>query len=124
MARKTTEESGGTRDAEEIEQEIEQTRKELGDTVAAVSEKADVKKQAKAKVSAAKEKATDKKAAAKKKAAEATQQARTKAKEVTPESAGAGMQQAQQLARENSVPVMVGLAAFGGFILGWVTGRR
>ena len=51
MAEKTTEESGGTRDPEEIEQEIEQTREELGDTVAAVTDKADVKKQAKAKVS-------------------------------------------------------------------------
>jgi hypothetical protein len=34
------------------------------------------------------------------------------------------MQQAQQIARENPVPVTVGLAAFGGFLVGWVAGRR
>jgi hypothetical protein len=124
MADKTTEESGGTRDPEEIEQEIEQTREELGDTVAAVTDKADVKKQAKAKVSGAKKKAAEKKDAAKQKAADTTQQAKTKATEATPESAGAGMQQAQQIARDNPVPVMVGLAAFGGFLVGWVAGRR
>jgi Protein of unknown function (DUF3618) len=35
---------------EEIREEIEETREELGDTVAAGAEKTDVKKQAKAKV--------------------------------------------------------------------------
>jgi Protein of unknown function (DUF3618) len=124
MADKTTEESGGTRGPEEIKEDIEQTREELGDTVAAVSEKADVKKQAKRKASGAKKKVTETKDAAKQKAANTTQQARTKAKEATPDSAGAGMQQAQQIAREKPVPVIVGLAAFGGFILGWVAGRR
>ena len=113
MAEKATEESGGTREPEEIEQEIGQTREELGETVAALTEKADVKKQAKAKASAAKKKATATK-----------EQIASKAKEVTPESAASGMQQAQQVARENRVPVIVGLAAFGGFVLGWAIGRR
>jgi hypothetical protein len=36
------------RSPEEIRDDIEQTREELGDTAAAVAEKADVKKQAKA----------------------------------------------------------------------------
>jgi hypothetical protein len=124
MADKTTEESGGTRDPEELKEEIEQTREELGDTVAAVTEKADVKKQAKRKAAGAKRKATETKDAAKQKASDTTQQARTRAKEATPDSAGAGIQQAQQIARENPVPVIVGMAAFGSFILGWVTGRR
>jgi hypothetical protein len=124
MAEKATEESGGTREPEEIEQEIEQTREELGDTVAALTEKADVKKQAKAKASAAKKKATAKTDAAKEKATATKEQIASKAKEVTPESAGSGMQQAQQVARENRVPVIVGVAAFGGFVLGWAIGRR
>lgn len=119
-----TKESGGTREPEEIEQEIEQTREELGDTVAAVTEKADVKKQAKAKASGAKSKATAKKDAAKQRAAAAKEQATAKVNEVAPESGGAGIQQAQQLARENRVPVIVGIGVLGGFILGWVTGRR
>jgi ElaB/YqjD/DUF883 family membrane-anchored ribosome-binding protein len=117
-------ESGSTRDPEEIEQEIDQTREELGDTVAAVTEKADVKKQAKAKASGAKETATAKKDAAKQKAAATKEQITSKAKEVTPDSADAGMQRAQHLARENPVPVMVGIAAFGGFVLGWALGKR
>jgi ElaB/YqjD/DUF883 family membrane-anchored ribosome-binding protein len=112
------------RDPEQIKEEIADTREELGDTVAAVTDKADVKKQTKAKVSGAKQKATTKKDAAKRKATETKQQAAVKAKEVTPESAGAGIEQAQQLARENPVPVMVGVAAAGGFVLGWLMGRR
>ncbi len=39
-----------SRDAEEIREDIEQTREELGDTVAAVAEKTDVKQQAQVKV--------------------------------------------------------------------------
>jgi ElaB/YqjD/DUF883 family membrane-anchored ribosome-binding protein len=89
-----------------------------------VTEKADVKKQVKGKVSGAKKKAAEKKDAATQKATATKGQATAKAEEVTPESARAGMQQAQQLARENPVPVIVGIAAFGGFILGWVMGRR
>jgi hypothetical protein len=34
------------------------------------------------------------------------------------------VQQAQQLARRNPTPVIVGVAAFGAFILGWAMGRR
>jgi hypothetical protein len=124
MAEKAAKESGGTREPEEIEQEIEQTREELGETVAAMTEKADVKKQAKAKVSGAKKKASEKKDAATQKAAATKEQIASKAKEVTPESAGTGMHQAQQVARENPVPVIAGLAAFGAFILGWAMGRR
>jgi ElaB/YqjD/DUF883 family membrane-anchored ribosome-binding protein len=119
--------SGDTREArepEEIEEEIEQTREELGDTVAAVTGKADVKKQAKRKASGAKKKATETKDAATQKASDTRHEAAAKLKEMTPESTDAGMQQARQLARENPVPVIVGMAAFGSFILGWVMGRR
>lgn len=45
---------------EEIEAEIEETRDELGDTVAELADKADVKKQAGKKVSQAKDKAAEK----------------------------------------------------------------
>jgi ElaB/YqjD/DUF883 family membrane-anchored ribosome-binding protein len=124
MADKTTQESGGTRDPDEIEAEIDQTREELGDTVAAVTEKADVKKQAKAKAADAKKKATAKKDAAKQKATATKEQVTDKVKEVAPESTAAGVQQAQQLARRNPTPVIVGVAAFGAFILGWAMGRR
>jgi hypothetical protein len=49
-----------TRTPEEIRTDIEQTREELGETVASVADKADVKKQAKAKADELKAKAGDK----------------------------------------------------------------
>jgi hypothetical protein len=104
---------------EEIQAEIDATREELGDTVAAVAEKTDVKKQAKAKVSGVKESAAAKAGAAKEKVAEKREQLGTKAGEATPESASAGMQQAQQLARENPVP----LAIAGAFIAGFAVAK-
>ena len=52
--------NGGTRSPEEIQREIEQTRGELAETVAAVAEKADVKAQAKKKVDETKTRAQEK----------------------------------------------------------------
>jgi ElaB/YqjD/DUF883 family membrane-anchored ribosome-binding protein len=113
-----------SRDPEQIKQDIEQTREELGDTVAAVAEKADVKKQARSKVAGMKEKVTAGTGAAKQKATATKEQAAAKANQATPESAGAGLEQAQKLARENPVPVAIGCAAAAGFVLGWLMGRR
>jgi ElaB/YqjD/DUF883 family membrane-anchored ribosome-binding protein len=124
-----------SRDPEEIKEEIEQSREELGDTVAAVTEKADVKQQAKNKVSKAKQGAGAKKDAAKQKASAAKnaaaqkasatkRQATAKVSDATPESAGAGIEQAQQVARENPAAMAVAIAVAGGFILGWLFGRR
>jgi uncharacterized protein DUF3618 len=45
----TATDAGKPRDPEEIRDDIEQTREELGDTVAAVAERTDVKRQARAK---------------------------------------------------------------------------
>ena len=83
-----------------------------------------MKKQAKRKASGAKKKATETKDAATQKASDTRHEAAAKLKEMTPESTDAGMQQARQLARDNPVPVIVGMAAFGSFILGWAMGRR
>ena len=52
------------RSPEEIEAEIAETREELGDTVGALADKADVKKQAKRKVEETKERAQEKVSAA------------------------------------------------------------
>jgi ElaB/YqjD/DUF883 family membrane-anchored ribosome-binding protein len=49
----------GTRDPEQIQRDIERTREELAATVAAVSEKADVKSQAKRRVDETKSRARD-----------------------------------------------------------------
>jgi ElaB/YqjD/DUF883 family membrane-anchored ribosome-binding protein len=60
----------GTRDPAEIREEIEDTREELGETVAAVAERTDVKKQAQAKKDEVKERAAEKAGEAKAKAQE------------------------------------------------------
>jgi ElaB/YqjD/DUF883 family membrane-anchored ribosome-binding protein len=104
-----------TRDPAEIREEIEETRGELGETVAAVAEKTDVKQQAQAKADELKGQAADKAEEAKAKA----RQIGEKAKEAAPESAGEGVQQAQQLAQENPVPLAIGAA----FLVGVVVGR-
>jgi F0F1-type ATP synthase assembly protein I len=96
------------RDPEQIREDIEQTREELGETVAAVAGKTDVKGQAKAK-------AEELKGQAGAKAKELSE----KAKEVAPDSAAEGAQQAQQLAKENPMP----LAFVGVFLAGVVFGR-
>jgi ElaB/YqjD/DUF883 family membrane-anchored ribosome-binding protein len=111
----TSTEEKGSRDPAEIRGEIEETREELGETVAAVAEKTDVKKQAQAKKDELKGQAADKANEAKAKVREATE----KAKEAAPESATQGIQQAQSLAQENPVP----LAIAGAFVAGMVLGR-
>ena len=114
----------GNRDPERIKEEIEQTRQELGDTVAALSEKTDVRKQAKRKVADTKAKATAKKdelagkvkQAAPASAQEGAQQASQTAQETA--------QQVTQAARENPVPTAAVGAFVGGLMIGWMLGRR
>jgi ElaB/YqjD/DUF883 family membrane-anchored ribosome-binding protein len=97
----------------EIERDIEATREEMGETVAAVADKADVKKQASEKVAGAKEKVGSK-----------VEELAGKAKDATPASAGAGMQQAQSAARENPMPVVAAAAFVAGVVAGRVLSRR
>ena len=101
------------RTPEEIEAEIERTRRELGDTVAAVAEKADVKAQARAKVE-------ETKAQAKAKVEET--KARLKAK--APSSAGDGASQVGRVASENRRPLVIGGAVLVAFLLGRAAGGR
>jgi Protein of unknown function (DUF3618) len=86
------------RSPEEIRADIERTRRELGDTAAAVAAKADVKAQAKAKADEAKQRATEKK-----------------------EELLAG--QAATTAKDNPLPLATGAAFVVGFLLGRLTRR-
>jgi ElaB/YqjD/DUF883 family membrane-anchored ribosome-binding protein len=104
---------------EEIREEIEGTREELGDTVAAVTEKTDVKKQAQAKVEDVKAQASEKADEAKQKAKELGD----KAKAAAPESPSEGVQQAQTLAKQNPKPVAIAGAVVGLLVL-WRLLRR
>ena len=90
------------RTPEQIEADIERTRRELGDTVAAVAEKADVKAQAKAKVEDTK--------------------ARLRAK--APSSAGEGAGTVGRVASENRRPLVIGGAVLVAFLLGRAAAGR
>jgi hypothetical protein len=102
------------RGPEEIREEIEETRAEMGDTVEALASKADVKGQAQQKIDEVKQTALAKKEAL-----------LAKAKQASPDSASGGgaQERAQQLkatAQENPMPLAVG----GALVLGFLLGRR
>jgi hypothetical protein len=99
-------------DPEQIRQEIEATREELGDTVAALAAKADVKTQAKQKIEDTKATIGGKK-----------DQLLGRAKEASPESASTAAGQVSVKARENPVPVAAAGAFAFGFLAGWVMRR-
>ena len=130
-----TQSAAGQRSPEEIQAEIEQTREELGETVAEIADKADVKKQAKRKVNETKAKVAAKKDEVKQRAAAQKEAAGVKLKKVAPEPAQEGAQQAaqtphqvtgraSQAARENPVPTAALGAFVAGLAIGLMLGRR
>jgi ElaB/YqjD/DUF883 family membrane-anchored ribosome-binding protein len=127
MARtKATPEESARRDPEQIEAEIAETREELADTVGAVADKADVKKQAKRKAGEAKVKAKAKVDQAKEAVQEKTDELAAKAASATPESRTAAAERTQDIAgraREYARANPVRAAAVGAFVAGIVIGR-
>ena len=98
---------------EELRDEIERTRQDLGDTVEALAEKTDVKAQAKDRVTAVKDGALHKK-----------DEFVSRAKEATPDSASSGAQQVVSTIKRDPVP-FTGIAVFAaGLLVGWLIGRR
>jgi uncharacterized protein DUF3618 len=108
-------ESGETepRTPEQIEADIERTRRDLGDTVAAVAEKADVKSQAKQKVDDVKARITGKK-----------DDVLNRTREAAPASAGDGAGKVVRVANENRRPLIIGGAVLVAFLLGRAAGRE
>jgi ElaB/YqjD/DUF883 family membrane-anchored ribosome-binding protein len=96
------------RSPQEIQAEIEASRVELGDTVAELAEKADVKKQAKRKIDETKANVATKRDEIAQKAGQTAQQVAS---------------QATQAARENPVRAAAG-AFVGGLVIGWMLWRR
>jgi ElaB/YqjD/DUF883 family membrane-anchored ribosome-binding protein len=92
------------KDPEQIREEIEATRRELGDTVEALAYKADVKARVREKVESTKEAAAEKLG---------------RAREASPDSVASGATQATEVARKN--PLLV--AAVGAFAAGFLFGR-
>jgi Protein of unknown function (DUF3618) len=89
-------------DPEQLRREIEEIRRELGETVAQLAHKADVKAQVR-------EKADEMKAVAQRR---------------TPETARDGAQQVATGARQHPLPLVAGGALFFGFLVGRRVGRR
>ena len=97
-------------DPQQLQRDIERTRKELGDTVEALAEKTDVKAQAKQKIDQTKATVTEKK-----------EQLLGKAREASPETASSAATQASIKARENPLPVAAAAAFAFGFLAGRIT---
>ncbi len=100
-------------DPDQIRAEIEQTREELGETVAALSAKTDVKAQAKARIEETKASLQDKR-----------EQITGKAREISPDSAVAAASSATETARRNPLPFAVAGAFVAGLMLGRLLARR
>jgi ElaB/YqjD/DUF883 family membrane-anchored ribosome-binding protein len=107
-------------DPEELRREIEQTRAELGDTVEALSHKADVKARVGEKVDERKQAASQKADELKQKAQELKQ----KAGQATPEDVKSAASGAATTARERPEIPAVAAALLFGLLLGWLFGRR
>ena len=101
-----------SKDPEQIREEIEATRRELGDTVEALAAKADVKARMREKIETTKESAAHKK-----------DDLMGKAREVSPDTVTSGATQASQKAKQNPLPVAAAGAFVGGFLLGRITKR-
>ena len=98
---------------EEIREEIETTRADLGDTVEALAAKADVKAQAKDRITSIKDAVQHKKDVV-----------FSRAREGTPDSAGAGAEQVVSTVKRRPTP-FIALGAFvGGVLVGRMLARR
>lgn len=105
---KTEQPGAQDKSPEELRQDIEATRQELGETVEALAEKTDVKAQTKRRIDSVKGTARQKQ-----------EQAKARAKAAAPESASAGAQQAVDVAKQNPLAV----ATCGAFAAGFLIGR-
>jgi ElaB/YqjD/DUF883 family membrane-anchored ribosome-binding protein len=99
-----------TQDPEQVREQIEATREELGDTVEALAQKTDVKAQAQQRLQETKASVSEKR-----------EQLLGKAKEASPDAAVSAATGAGQKARENPLPVTVAGAFALGFLAGWLT---
>jgi transposase-like protein len=108
------------RTPEQVQAEIVQTRAELGDTVAALAEKTDVKGQAKQAVDEAKATVSGKVTEIRDTATEKKDAFVSSAQQAAPDSAAQAGSQAQAFAKDNREALIAG----GLFVLGVLIGRR
>jgi ElaB/YqjD/DUF883 family membrane-anchored ribosome-binding protein len=96
-----------------LRDDIERTRQDLGDTVAALSEKTDVKTRAKEKVAEVRTNVTEKRT-----------ELMGRARESSPDGASSAAVQVRTKAQDNPVPTAALAAFVGGFLFGRITKRR
>jgi Protein of unknown function (DUF3618) len=99
-------------DPAEIREQIDATREELGETVAALAAKADVKSQAKQRIEGIRATVGSKK-----------DDLVGKARPASPDEALTATSRASEKARQNPVPVAVAGAFAFGFLAGWAMRR-
>jgi ElaB/YqjD/DUF883 family membrane-anchored ribosome-binding protein len=107
------------RDPEALRGDIERTRAELGDTVEALSHKADVKTQVAEKVEERKADLRGRQESIKARASEV----RGRVSDATPDPAKRAASQVAHTAEQRPFPA-IGLAIAVGLLLGWILGRR
>jgi hypothetical protein len=123
------------REPAEIRADIEETRREVGETAAALAEKADFKSQAKARIEGVKGRFAGKREDVKGRVAGKREDVKgriagtrattvERVKSATPESAGHAASTLATTARRNPVPIAVAAAVTAAFALGRVTGRH
>jgi gas vesicle protein len=106
-----------TPETERLKAQIEETREELGDTVAALARKTDVKAQAKEKVEDAKARAKERVDEVKERAGAVKDDVAEKVQERTPEPVQARAQQAAEVARDNRRPIAIAAAVAAAFLM-------
>jgi hypothetical protein len=100
-------------DPAQLRADIERTRHDLGDTVAALAEKTDVKARAKEKVAEVRRNVSGKRT-----------ELMDRARENSPEGASSAAVRVRAKAKANPVPTAALAALLGGFLLGRFTKRR
>lgn len=111
------------RTPEQLQQEIEQTRTDLGDTVAELAAKADVKAQAKEAVSDVKANLAATTSEIRDTLTAKREEAASAARAATPDSAGQAGERIAEQARRNRVPLIVLGAFAAGLLIGIRLGR-
>jgi ElaB/YqjD/DUF883 family membrane-anchored ribosome-binding protein len=99
-------------DPQQLRAEIERTREDLGDTVAALAEKTDVKARARDKVAEVRQNVSQRRT-----------ELVDRARESSPDGASSAATQVRAKAQENPIPTAAIAAFVGGFLLGRITAR-
>jgi ElaB/YqjD/DUF883 family membrane-anchored ribosome-binding protein len=99
-------------DPQQLRADIERTREDLGDTVAALAEKTDVKARARDKVAEVRQNVNQRRT-----------ELVDRARESSPDGASSAATQVRAKAQENPIPTAAIAAFVGGFLVGRITAR-